>query len=884
MRTVSSPLIWALLIGGFMLGGCGGQVDSPIPSPGSDPSAPSTTPGSPQGNSNSDLTAQYGLPNRAPPGLIGRAVLPAATFVGGPQSGSFIGANFSEQPVQGISCLVAVGDGSFWALSDNGYGSIENSADFRLRIHRILPEWKTSAHGSGNVSVESTIELRDPDHRVKFAIVNEFTSDRVLTGADFDVESMRLGPDGTFWIGEEFGPFLLHADASGKLLDAPIPLPDPDQPNQEVRSPQNPWIEEGSTVRLMNAFRARGVAYGATRTPVFSPWHVHLIDSDLTGNRGFNTQRDNLIAPNTPGMNGDTGLPAANDEIVRLTKSPGSSPDIQAAGYPVVTWTVNDPARMTELLKLGVNGIISDRPDLLFTAVRDFDANGDGVSGDYLDSEGLIDPSKFDAQAHRGGRNLRPENTLPSMEAGLDSLITTLETDCGLTADNVPVLYHDRIFRPELPGETGGKSRRKLDGALPPRIRDLTLASIQDPFNPILNDGVIRTGTPQTNDPALSPVTVAFWKAKGRPDARGDLYLMPSLEQLFDFVDFYVGYYQSGPGKSHPQATSRWKNAARVRFNIETKTDPREPDDTQTPGEFVEAIGTAIMDRGLEDRADLQSFDLRTLLLAQVEFPLLRKVVLFGDFGACPNPSSLDAASGATYCDDSTNLQPLDLSKPVTELLADTNNTPWLGNLYWPYRRTTLDYKTRAQTSGGFEGLAISPDGKKLYPLLEKPLDGLGKQILMSEFDIATKSYTGKHFTYTFDRGTSIGEFILFSAARGLVIERDGTQGDLAGYKRVFQITLPDAGGEVSKELVSDLMNIPDPSGISKGTGLSGDVGLGSPFAFPYTTIESILVLSPDTIALVNDNNYPFSIGRHVGTSLPDDNDFIAIRLPKKLY
>ena len=448
------------------------------------------------------------------------------------------------------------------------------------------------------MSVESYIELRDPDHQVKFAIVNQFTNDRVLTGADFDVESLRIAPDGTLWIGDEFGPFLFHFDGSGKLLEAPISLPDPDRAGDVLRSPQNPWLEEGSAVRIMNAFRARGVAYGATKAPVFSPWHVHLVDTDPTGNRGFNTQRDNLDAPNTPGMNGDTGLSAANDEIVRLTKSPGGYPDMQASGYPVVTWTVNDAARITELLKLGVNGIISDRPDVLVSAVAAFDANGDGVPGDYLDANGLIDATKFDAQAHRGGRNLRPENTLPSMEAGLDSLVTTLETDCGLTSDNVPVLYHDRVFRAELPGETGGKSRRKLGDAVPDRIRDVSFANIQDPFDPILNDGVIRSGTPQSNDPALSPVTIAFWKSKGRPDARGDLYMMPSLDQLFDFVDFYVDYYQSGAGKNAPDATKRWKNAARVRFNIETKTDPREPETTKTPGEFVQAIGDRIMKRG----------------------------------------------------------------------------------------------------------------------------------------------------------------------------------------------------------------------------------------------------------------------------------------------
>lgn len=48
-------------------------------------------------------------------------------------------------------------DGSFWALSDNGYGSIENSADHNLRIYRIRPDLKTAGGGSGNVSVESYV-------------------------------------------------------------------------------------------------------------------------------------------------------------------------------------------------------------------------------------------------------------------------------------------------------------------------------------------------------------------------------------------------------------------------------------------------------------------------------------------------------------------------------------------------------------------------------------------------------------------------------------------------------------------------------------------------------------------------------------------------------
>src|SRR5262249_7753236 len=154
--------------------------------------------------------------------------------------------------------------------------------------------------------------------------------------------------------------------------------------------------------------------------------------------------------------------------------------------------------RMTELLQLGVDGIISDRPDLLYQTVASFDANGDGIPGDLLTADGLIDPTKFDAQGHRGGRNLRPENTIPGYEAGLDNLVTTLEMDCGLTSDDVPVMYHDRDFQGALPGEPK-KSRRKLGDPLPIHIKDVALGSIQDPVDPILNDGIIRDPTFQQN-------------------------------------------------------------------------------------------------------------------------------------------------------------------------------------------------------------------------------------------------------------------------------------------------------------------------------------------------------------------------------------------------
>ena len=101
--------------------------------------------------------------------LEGFAVLPADTFAPGPTSGQFImPANgrtppfVNKQPVQGLSAVLNNHDGTFWVMCDNGYGSIESSADFELRVYRIRPDFKTQKDGSGTIQVLEHITLRDP--------------------------------------------------------------------------------------------------------------------------------------------------------------------------------------------------------------------------------------------------------------------------------------------------------------------------------------------------------------------------------------------------------------------------------------------------------------------------------------------------------------------------------------------------------------------------------------------------------------------------------------------------------------------------------------------------------------------------------------------------
>jgi hypothetical protein len=191
------------------------------------------------------------------PTLVARAVIPADTFAPGPVSGQFITGGlrphpFPSQPVQGISAVLAAEPGSYWVMEDNGYGAKDNSADFLLRMYHVTPDWETEKGGPGTVAIGSYIQLHDPDHRIPWPIVNA-TGDRALTGADFDIESVRKVKDGTLWFGDEFGPFLIHTDADGKLLEAPISLPG-------VKSPQNPTLAPGETPNLPRSRGFEGMA------------------------------------------------------------------------------------------------------------------------------------------------------------------------------------------------------------------------------------------------------------------------------------------------------------------------------------------------------------------------------------------------------------------------------------------------------------------------------------------------------------------------------------------------------------------------------------------------------------------------------------------------
>lgn len=303
-------------------------------------------------------------------------------------------------------------------------------------------------------------------------------------------------------------------------------------------------------------------------------------------------------------------------DVTLLTTDPKVDlPALRALGIRVVPWTTNDPVKMKAIIALHPDGLISDRPDLLQQALAEARTTDPNI------------PANFDVEGHRGGRGLHPENTLPAFEGGLDNLITTIETDTGVTADHHSIIWHDQFLNPESCRRADGKP---YDYTTAYWHRDHTLAELQATF---ICDKLHPRFPDQKNDLTLSPVAVAFAAKEHMLSPYSPTY----ADQLFRFTAFYADYYRNGPGKNTLHAEARAANAARVHFNLETKILPF-PDGGNTPPQaneepttnhtfgpqiFVDTLTRAIHDAHMESRSDIQSFDFRTLQLVEEQHPTI---------------------------------------------------------------------------------------------------------------------------------------------------------------------------------------------------------------------------------------------------------------------
>jgi glycerophosphoryl diester phosphodiesterase len=193
--------------------------------------------------------------------------------------------------------------------------------------------------------------------------------------------------------------------------------------------------------------------------------------------------------------------------------------------------------------------------------------------------------SALDLQGHRGARGLAPENTLAGFALALAIGVTTLELDIAITSDGVLAVSHDPRLNPEI---TRGPDGRFLE-APGPVINQLTFAEVQR-----YDVGRLNPGTNY---------------AKRYPQQRAeDGARIPRLSEVFALV--------------------RKSGNEDVRFAIETKVTPFNPQETPDPESFARAVIAEIREAGMARRSTILSFDWRTLAVVQRDAPEIGTVYL----------------------------------------------------------------------------------------------------------------------------------------------------------------------------------------------------------------------------------------------------------------
>jgi glycerophosphoryl diester phosphodiesterase len=299
-------------------------------------------------------------------------------------------------------------------------------------------------------------------------------------------------------------------------------------------------------------------------------------------------------------------------------------------GLQIVPWTVNDAATMSSLIKRGVDGLITDYPN---------------IGRQAMAQERIALPqqyaSPFDVEGHRGARAYRPENTIPAFAYAIQRHVTTLELDTGVTKDGVLVISHNRAINGVHCHDTApafaGDPLYPYVGKL---IKDLTLAEVKT-----LDCGFTDPGFPDQ-------VRVAAQ--------------MPTLQELFDYVKANADYP--------------------VRFNIETKISPL-VDDTVRYDVFTRKLVDAIRVNDLVRRATIQSFDWRTIMLSKKLDPKIETVALIWQFGAADCQTLADECSLEARVGDPTLKSPWtggldwwayrDLGTLVSKAKADVVSSNW---------------------------------------------------------------------------------------------------------------------------------------------------------------------------------------------------------------
>lgn len=206
-------------------------------------------------------------------------------------------------------------------------------------------------------------------------------------------------------------------------------------------------------------------------------------------------------------------------------------------------------------------------------------------------AQSSINMEQLDKQGHRGCRGLYPENTIPGFLKAIDLGVTTLEMDLVITKDKKVILSHEPFFNHEITTLPNGEyvsesNERELN------IYEMVYSKVK------------KYDVGQK----VHPRFLQQQKIKANK---------PLLTEVIDSVEMHA----------------KTNNKQPLFYNIETKIQPQTDNVYHPePQEFVDLMMAVILEKKIQNRVIVQSFDSRSLQYLHQKYPSVKTALLVEAF------------------------------------------------------------------------------------------------------------------------------------------------------------------------------------------------------------------------------------------------------------
>ncbi len=271
---------------------------------------------------------------------------------------------------------------------------------------------------------------------------------------------------------------------------------------------------------------------------------------------------------------------------------------------------------------------------------------------------------KFDVQGHRGGRGLKPENTIPAFITALDTGVTTIELDLAITSDKQIIVSHEPWMAASICLDPSGNGIKAKD---------------EKKYN------IYKMTYEQAKQWDCGSKTNERF-----PDQQKLKVSKPLLSEVIVTVE------------NHIKSFSRYE----VDYNIEIKSDPEGDNKFHPkPEEFSELVYNLIDQYLPLERVVIQSFDFRVLKYWHEKHPEVRLAALIDNLKTIDENMKSLGFRPSIYSPDFSLL-----SKTEIKYLHDMNIRciPWTVNekkdmeelKSWKVDGFITDYPNRAKDLG----------------------------------------------------------------------------------------------------------------------------------------------------------------------------------------